>query len=88
VSGEARALFLKPWGASVHLRTPKRDGVHRAAAAARHRLVVFSPGFPPSTPGWRSRRAGGCECLAELDLAALEWGGRIVAVTGTNGKRP
>jgi UDP-N-acetylmuramoylalanine--D-glutamate ligase len=55
-------------------------------AAAGHRLVVFSPGFTPSHP-WLSRaRAAGCKCLGEIDFASLLWRGRLIAVTGTNGK--
>lgn len=56
------------------------------AAAAGHSLAVFSPGFPPDHP-WlvRARGAGGV-ALGELDFASLFWRGRVVAVTGTNGK--
>lgn len=57
-----------------------------AKAAPAHRLVVFSPGFPPEHPWLALARAAGCECLGELDFAALFWRGVIVAVTGTNGK--
>jgi UDP-N-acetylmuramoylalanine--D-glutamate ligase len=56
------------------------------AAAARHGLAVFSPGFPPDHPwiGWA--RAAGGTALGEVDFASLFWRGRVVAVTGTNGK--
>jgi UDP-N-acetylmuramoylalanine--D-glutamate ligase len=57
-----------------------------AAAASRHDLVVFSPGFPPEHPWLALARAAGAECLGELDLASLFWRGTVVAVTGTNGK--
>jgi UDP-N-acetylmuramoylalanine--D-glutamate ligase len=57
-----------------------------AAAARRHALAVFSPGFPPDHPWLRLARAAGALCLGELDLAAVFWRGRILAVTGTNGK--
>ncbi len=40
----------------------------------------------PTTPGCRPRAAAGCTCLGELDFASLLWRGRLVAVTGTNGK--
>jgi len=56
------------------------------AAAARHRLVVFSPGFPPGHPWLAAARAAGCDCLGEIDFASLLWRGRLIAVTGTNGK--
>ncbi len=54
--------------------------------AAHYRLVVFSPGFVPDHPWLETARAAGSLCLGELDLAALFWRGRLVAVTGTNGK--
>jgi UDP-N-acetylmuramoylalanine--D-glutamate ligase len=57
-----------------------------AAAAARHRLVVFSPGFVPDHPWLARARAAGLECLGELDWAAQFWRGSTVAITGTNGK--
>jgi UDP-N-acetylmuramoylalanine--D-glutamate ligase len=57
-----------------------------AKLAKAHRLVVFSPGFPPEHPWLAAARAAGCECLGELDFASLLWRGPIIAVTGTNGK--
>jgi len=57
-----------------------------AGEAGRHRLVVLSPGFAPTHPWLAAARAADCTCLGELDLAALCWRGRVVAVTGTNGK--
>jgi UDP-N-acetylmuramoylalanine--D-glutamate ligase len=54
--------------------------------AARHKLAVFSPGFPPMHQWLETARAAGVQCLGELDFASLFWKGRIVAVTGTNGK--
>ncbi len=56
------------------------------AESGRHALVVFSPGFPPGHRWLQAARAAGCTCLGELDFAALFWPGRIVAITGTNGK--
>jgi UDP-N-acetylmuramoylalanine--D-glutamate ligase len=55
-------------------------------AARRHRLAVFSPGFPPDHPWLEAARSAGCECVGELDFAGLFWRGGLVAVTGTNGK--
>ncbi|MBL9213313.1 MAG: UDP-N-acetylmuramoyl-L-alanine--D-glutamate ligase [Opitutaceae bacterium] len=57
-----------------------------AAAARRHGLVVFSPGFPPGHPWLARARAAGAVCLGELEFAARFWRGRVIAVTGTNGK--
>ncbi len=55
-------------------------------SAVRHRLVVFSPGFPPEHAWLEAARSQGCACLPEMDLGALLWPGALLAVTGTNGK--
>ena len=57
-----------------------------ASHAARHGLVVYSPGFPVEHPWLATARAAGCVCLGELDFASLFWRGEILAITGTNGK--
>jgi UDP-N-acetylmuramoylalanine--D-glutamate ligase len=57
-----------------------------AAAAGRHGLAVFSPGFAPDHPWLALARAAGIACLGELEFAARFWRGRVIAVTGTNGK--
>lgn len=52
----------------------------------KHSLVVFSPGFPEDhiwiERSWRN----GCYLLGELDFASIFWKGKIIAITGTNGK--
>jgi UDP-N-acetylmuramoylalanine--D-glutamate ligase len=47
---------------------------------------VFSPGFAADHP-WRTlaERAGGC-CQSEIAFAASCWKGKLIGVTGTNGK--
>jgi UDP-N-acetylmuramoylalanine--D-glutamate ligase len=55
-------------------------------AAGRHLLAVFSPGFPPDHPWLVRVRSAGVMDIGELDFASLFWRGRVVAVTGTNGK--
>ncbi|MEC8332841.1 MAG: UDP-N-acetylmuramoyl-L-alanine--D-glutamate ligase [Verrucomicrobiota bacterium] len=47
---------------------------------------IFSPGFAADHP-WRVLvEASGLLCLSELAFAARYWKGRIIGVTGTNGK--
>ena len=85
VSGRgACALVAALGGASAVY--DERGEEFTAAAATAHALAVFSPGFRPDHPWLALARAAGCVCLGELDFAALCWRGRIVAVTGTNGK--
>ena len=52
----------------------------------RHELVIYSPGFPQDHPWLRKARHAGLICLGELDFASIFWKGRIIAITGTNGK--
>jgi len=54
--------------------------------AARHDLLVYSPGFAQSHPWILAARRAGLHCLTELDFGALLWTGPAIAITGTNGK--
>ena len=85
ISGEGVQALLAALGATGRVYDAK-GADFTAKAAAGHALAVFSPGFVPAHPWLLRARDAGVECLAELDFAALGWRGRIVAVTGTNGK--
>ena len=90
VSGQAVRELLGRIGARSEI-FDERAGAGAAgrfdrARAALHRLVVFSPGFPVNHAWLQTARAAGCTCLGELDFASLFWHGRLVAITGTNGK--
>ncbi len=54
--------------------------------AREHLLVIYSPGFPQNHPWLQTARSEGCLCLGEIDFASLFWKGRIITITGTNGK--
>ncbi len=54
--------------------------------ATRHELVVYSPGFTPTHPWLQKAREHGLICLGEMDFASIFWKGRVIAITGTNGK--
>ncbi|MEO6568549.1 MAG: UDP-N-acetylmuramoyl-L-alanine--D-glutamate ligase [Opitutaceae bacterium] len=85
VSGEGVSELLTKIGTGKKVYDAK--GTEFTALAAReHQLVVFSPGFPPDHPWLQIARSRGALCLGELDFASLFWRGRIVAITGTNGK--
>jgi UDP-N-acetylmuramoylalanine--D-glutamate ligase len=85
VSGEGARALLAALGATGTVYDAT-GADFTAKAAAGHALAVFSPGFAPAHPWLVRAREAGLECLAELDFAALCWRGRLVAVTGTNGK--
>jgi UDP-N-acetylmuramoylalanine--D-glutamate ligase len=88
VSGEGVRALLAAIGVEGKIYDAKegKGSEFTAARAAQHALVVFSPGFPPGHPWLGRAQAAGAQCLGELDFASLFWRGRLVAVTGTNGK--
>ena len=49
-------------------------------------LVIQSPGVPLELPIFERARARGARIIGELELAAEELRGRIIGVTGANGK--
>lgn len=57
-----------------------------ASDAREHALVIYSPGFSQDHAWLQIARGEGCLCLGEIDFASLFWKGRIITVTGTNGK--
>lgn len=89
VSGQGVLELLGAIGGGGLLYDEKAEGAEHtftAREAARHGLVIFSPGFAPEHPWLVTARAADCLCLGELDFASLFWRGELVAVTGTNGK--
>jgi UDP-N-acetylmuramoylalanine--D-glutamate ligase len=85
VSGVGVCALLAELGAQSVIYDAKSTEF-TAKKARHHRLVVFSPGFPPEHPWLKIAKDAGCECQGELDFASQFWRGRVVAVTGTNGK--
>jgi len=51
-------------------------------------LVVISPGVPATAIPIRYAERAGAEVIGEVELASRYLKGRIVAITGTNGKTP
>ena len=87
VSGRAVAETLASAGfASVLYDERGENRGFGPEQAARHDLLVYSPGFPQSHPWILAARRAGLQCLTELDFGALLWTGPAVAITGTNGK--
>ena len=87
VSGQAVAASLASAGFASVIYDEKGDNPDFGPAeAARHDLLVYSPGFAQSHPWLLAARRAGLMCLTELDFGALLWTGPALAVTGTNGK--
>jgi UDP-N-acetylmuramoylalanine--D-glutamate ligase len=85
VSGVGAEALLRKLGAQAVVYD-RSGAAFCPEAAAGHGLVIYSPGFAPGHPWLRIARESGCICMAEIDFASVFWRGRIVAVTGTNGK--
>ncbi len=49
-------------------------------------LIVVSPGVPNDLEGLKAARARGVEVIGEVELAAPYLQGRVIGITGTNGK--
>jgi UDP-N-acetylmuramoylalanine--D-glutamate ligase len=61
-------------------------GGHGLLTFRRQDLIVVSPGVPMNTPELMQVRSFGLPVIGELELAARFLKGRIVAITGSNGK--
>jgi len=85
VSGEGTGLLLRRLGVPGIVYDAKARHF-TAADAAGHHLVIVSPGFAPTHPWVRIAEEAGVAWVGELDFASIFWRGRVVAITGTNGK--
>ncbi len=61
-------------------------GGHGLLTFRRQDLIVVSPGVPLNTPELAQVKSFGLPVIGELELAARFLKGRIVAITGSNGK--
>jgi UDP-N-acetylmuramoylalanine--D-glutamate ligase len=61
-------------------------GGHGLLTFRRQDLIVVSPGVPLNTPELAQVRSFGLPVIGELELAARFIKGRILAITGSNGK--
>jgi len=85
VSGEGTGLLLRRLGVPGIVYDAKLRHFTPADAAGHH-LVIVSPGFAPDHPWVRLAEEAGVPWVGELDFASIFWRGRLVAITGTNGK--
>jgi len=61
-------------------------GGNKGESFASAELVVASPGMPLSLPAFDASRAAGIPVVAEVELAWRHLAGKVVGVTGSNGK--
>ena len=61
-------------------------GGHRAETFVQQDLIVPSPGVPPTMPALAAARAIGIPVWSEIELAWRFLSGRLICITGSNGK--
>ncbi len=61
-------------------------GGHGLLTFRRQDWIVVSPGVPPDTPELEQARSFGTPVIGELELASRFLRGKILAITGSNGK--
>jgi len=61
-------------------------GGHKARTFVEQDLIVSSPGVPPTMPALASARVIGIPVWSEIELAWRFLRGRLVCITGSNGK--
>jgi UDP-N-acetylmuramoylalanine--D-glutamate ligase len=61
-------------------------GLHRNESFANADMVVVSPGVPLSLPYFNASRKAGIPIIAEIELAFRHLQGKIIGITGSNGK--
>jgi UDP-N-acetylmuramoylalanine--D-glutamate ligase len=59
---------------------------HRSESFARCDLVIVSPGIPLALPFFDISRKAGIPIIAEVELACRHLKGKIIGITGSNGK--
>ena len=68
--------------AGVHLEL----GGHREETVLQQDLIIPSPGVPADAPLLKSARAKGITIWSEIELADRFLNGRLIGITGSNGK--
>jgi UDP-N-acetylmuramoylalanine--D-glutamate ligase len=71
---------LRAAGVSLEL------GDHRRESVLNADLIIPSPGVPADTPLLQSARAKGVTIWSEIELASRFLRGRLIGITGSNGK--
>ena len=80
------AAFSVETSALRELTVEYEFGGHRVQTFLKADLIVASPGVPLSIEPLQAARKKGIEVISELELASRFLRGRMVAITGSNGK--
>ena len=65
---------------------PFEEGIHSEEEILYSHEIIKSPGIPDNTPIIRAAKNKGIEVIDELEFAFRYSKGKIIAITGTNGK--
>lgn len=68
------------------LGIPYEDGTHTEDAVLDAQLVIKSPGIPDKAPVVKKIKAANIPVIDEIEFASRYSTGKIIAITGTNGK--
>ncbi|QWK19480.1 MAG: UDP-N-acetylmuramoyl-L-alanine--D-glutamate ligase [Hydrogenobacter thermophilus] len=85
ISGKSAVKLLKAKGYEVYAGDDKDETDFREYLDLVD-TVVLSPGIPPRHPLWIEAQKRGLEVIGEMELAYRFFKGRVVAITGTDGK--
>src|SRR5579862_1548245 len=61
-------------------------GGHPEGLFTSQDLIILSPGVPPELPALKAAIAAGVHVVGEVDFASQFLKGRIIGITGSNGK--
>ena len=88
VTGQSVARFLQKHNIPYKIFDEFGDDEQQFSEdyARQYKTIVKSPSFGSHHRWVQLANQNGCYCITELDLAAHFWHGKIVAVTGTDGK--
>jgi UDP-N-acetylmuramoylalanine--D-glutamate ligase len=65
---------------------PFEEGGHSFERLLRANLVIKSPGVPDDAEPCRLLNKQGCDIISEIEFGSYFYSGKIIAVTGSNGK--
>ena len=86
VSGQGAAKLIEHLGFNCEVFDEKKGPLFDLGSIKDYSLVIYSPGFAPSHPWRQAADQAGVVCLGELDFASCFWKGKLLGITGTNGK--
>lgn len=77
---------LRDLPGAITSRLTTELGFHRTETFTKADLIVLSPGVPLDQEQVKAAREAGVEVISEVELAYRHLKGKIIGVTGTNGK--